>query len=102
MPGRSCAASKDAGHRGGRTLPHVRPTAASAASRGDASGRESSPSGRRDVTREHPDGDDPSGNLGAFVEVLYCGWITARQAAESDPDETARLLLDRMENGPPA
>ncbi len=44
--------------------------------------------------------DDSSGNFGMFVDSLYCGWIKARQAAGSDPDETARLLLDRMENDP--
>lgn len=44
--------------------------------------------------------DDSSGNFGTFVAGLYCGWIKARQAAKSSADETARLLLDRMENDP--
>jgi hypothetical protein len=44
--------------------------------------------------------DDSSGNFGLFVVSLYCGWIKARQAAGSDVDETARLLLGRMENDP--
>ena len=44
--------------------------------------------------------DDSSGNFGMFIESLYCGWIEARQAAKSNADETARLLLDRMENDP--
>jgi len=44
--------------------------------------------------------DDSSGNFGMFVDSLYCGWIKARQAAGSDADETARVLLDRMENDP--
>ncbi|MFQ5827878.1 MAG: hypothetical protein ACE5JD_01800 [Candidatus Methylomirabilia bacterium] len=37
--------------------------------------------------------DDSSGNFGMFVVSLYCGWIKARQAAGSNADETARLLL---------
>jgi len=44
--------------------------------------------------------DDSSGNFGALVVSLYCGWIKARQAAGSDADETARLLLGRIENDP--
>jgi hypothetical protein len=44
--------------------------------------------------------DDSSGNFGMFVVSLYCGWIKARQAAGSNADETARLLLDRMGNDP--
>jgi len=44
--------------------------------------------------------DDSSGSFGMFVESLYCGWIKARQAARSDADETAKLLLDRMEHDP--
>ena len=44
--------------------------------------------------------DDSSGNFGLFVVSLYCGWIKARQAANADPDATARLLLDRMEHDP--
>ena len=35
-----------------------------------------------------------------FVESLSCGWIQARQAAGADPDETARLLLARMDDHP--
>ncbi len=41
--------------------------------------------------------DDSSGNFAMFVVSLYCGWIRARQAASVDADETARLLLGRME-----
>lgn len=44
--------------------------------------------------------DGSSGNFGMFVDKLFCGWITARQAARCDPSETAMLLLDRMENDP--
>ncbi len=44
--------------------------------------------------------DDSSGNFGGFVDSLYRGWVTARKAARSNADETARLLLDRMENDP--
>lgn len=44
--------------------------------------------------------DDSSGNFGMFVVRLYGDWIKARQAARADGDETARLLLDRMENDP--
>ncbi len=44
--------------------------------------------------------DDSGGNFGMLVDGLYCGWIKARQAAKSDADETARLLLDHMENDP--
>lgn len=44
--------------------------------------------------------DDSSGNLGMFVESLYCGWIKARQAAGGAPDETARWLLARMDDDP--
>jgi hypothetical protein len=44
--------------------------------------------------------DDSSGNLGMFVVSLCQGWIKARRAAGSDVDETARLLLGRMENDP--
>src|SRR3972149_572049 len=35
-----------------------------------------------------------------FVVSLYCGWVRARQAASADADETARLLLGRMETDP--
>jgi len=34
--------------------------------------------------------DDSSGSFGMFVEGLFCGWVQARQAAGSDPDETTR------------
>jgi hypothetical protein len=43
---------------------------------------------------------DDDGYFGQVVETLYCGWVKARQAAGADPDKTARLLLDRMENDP--
>lgn len=33
--------------------------------------------------------DDSSGDSGMFVVSLYCGWITARQAARADADATA-------------
>jgi tetratricopeptide (TPR) repeat protein len=41
--------------------------------------------------------DDSGGYLGQFVEELLCDWIKARQVAESDPDETARHLLEWMD-----
>ena len=44
--------------------------------------------------------DDSSGQLGQFVEELYCGWITAREAAGADPAETASTLLNWMEEDP--
>ena len=44
--------------------------------------------------------DDSSGNFSTLIATLYCGWIRARQAASADADETARLLLGRMENDP--
>ncbi len=44
--------------------------------------------------------DDSSGNFAMFVVSLYCRWIRARQAGSADADETARLLLWRMENDP--
>jgi hypothetical protein len=43
---------------------------------------------------------DDDGYFGLFVEALYCGWLKARQATGADPDKTASLLLDRMENDP--
>ena len=43
---------------------------------------------------------DDDGYFELFVEALYCGWVKARQAAGADPDKTAKLLLDRMENDP--
>ncbi len=43
---------------------------------------------------------DDDGYFGVFVEGFYRGWVKARQTAGSDPDKTARLLLDCMENDP--
>ena len=40
--------------------------------------------------------DDSSGNLGMFVEKLFCGWIKARQAAHADGEKTAEKLLGWM------
>ena len=44
--------------------------------------------------------DDSSGSFGRFVRGLFCGWVTARQAAGADRDETATRLLDWMEDDP--
>jgi len=44
--------------------------------------------------------DDSNGYFGQLVDSLYIGWLKARQATGGDPDETASLLLDRMENDP--
>jgi hypothetical protein len=41
--------------------------------------------------------DDSGGNLGMFVESLFCGWIRARVAAGADRDETAKTLLAWMD-----
>ncbi|MBI2931112.1 MAG: hypothetical protein HYY16_05635 [Planctomycetes bacterium] len=41
--------------------------------------------------------DDSGGNLGMFVESLFCGWIRARVAAGADRDETAKTLLGWMD-----
>jgi hypothetical protein len=41
--------------------------------------------------------DDSDGDFGMFAGSLCCRWIEARQAARANPDETAALLLDRME-----
>lgn len=41
--------------------------------------------------------DDSGGNLGMFVEGLFCGWIRARGAAGADVDETARMLVGWMD-----
>ncbi len=41
--------------------------------------------------------DDSGGNLGMFVGGLFCGWIKARVAAGADRDETAKTLLDWMD-----
>ena len=43
---------------------------------------------------------DSSGSFGLFVDDLICAWIKARQASGADPDETAALLLARMDNDP--
>jgi hypothetical protein len=40
--------------------------------------------------------DDSDGEFGTFAGDLYCGWIAARQAADADRGETARLLLEWM------
>jgi len=44
--------------------------------------------------------DDSSGIFGMQVEELFCGWIKPRQAANDDPDDTARSLLSWMEDDP--
>ena len=44
--------------------------------------------------------DDSSGNFGMLVEDLFRGWIKARQAANLDPDETAKLLFYWMDDDP--
>ena len=44
--------------------------------------------------------DDSSGKFGMLVEDLFRGWIKARQAANDDPDETAKSLLSWMEDDP--
>jgi len=44
--------------------------------------------------------DDSSGNFGMFVETIFSGWVKARQAAEADPVETARRILDWMDDDP--
>lgn len=44
--------------------------------------------------------DDSSGSFGQFVGELFCGWIEARQAAGSDPDQTATRLLAWMDHDP--
>ncbi len=41
--------------------------------------------------------DDSSGNLGMFVEDLFCGWIKARQATHADSEKTAERLLGWMD-----
>ncbi len=41
--------------------------------------------------------DDSGGNLGMFVENLFCGWIKARQAAHADGEKTAEKLLGWMD-----
>ena len=44
--------------------------------------------------------DDSGGYFGMFVESLFCDWIRARQAAGANRDETATLLLDRIDDDP--
>ena len=44
--------------------------------------------------------DDSDAELGMFVERLVCAWIRARQAAGAPPEQTARWLLDRMDDDP--
>ncbi len=44
--------------------------------------------------------DDSSGDFGMLLDDLFRGWIKARQAANHDPDETARSLLSWMEDDP--
>jgi hypothetical protein len=41
--------------------------------------------------------DDSDGEFGMFAGNLYCSWIAARQEADADRSETARLLLHWME-----
>ncbi len=42
--------------------------------------------------------DDSDGEFGTFSGGLYSGWIVARQAADADRSETARLLLQWMDD----
>ncbi|MBI4658500.1 MAG: hypothetical protein HY735_06575 [Verrucomicrobia bacterium] len=42
--------------------------------------------------------DDSSGSFGQFVGGLYCGWITARQAAGANSNDTASRLLSWMDD----
>ena len=44
--------------------------------------------------------DDSSGNFGMLVQNLFCGWIEARQAAQKDPNKTAKSLLSWMDDDP--
>ncbi len=44
--------------------------------------------------------DDSDGDFGMLVEDLFLDWIKSRQAANHDPDETAKLLLSWMEDDP--
>jgi tetratricopeptide (TPR) repeat protein len=41
--------------------------------------------------------DDSGGNLGMFVEDLFCGWVRARVRERANPDETAKTLLEWMD-----
>jgi hypothetical protein len=40
--------------------------------------------------------DDSSGDFGMLVENLFLDWIKSRQAANHDPDETAKLLCTHL------
>ena len=42
--------------------------------------------------------DDSSGSFGMFAQSLISGWITARQAAETFPQQTTAHLLAWMDN----
>jgi len=42
--------------------------------------------------------DDSGGCFGQVVPDLFSDWVRARQAAESDPDETAEFLVSWMQN----
>ncbi len=42
--------------------------------------------------------DDSDGMFGDFAGTLFCGWVRARQSAKKDNDETAELLLRRMDD----
>src|SRR5262249_46010343 len=42
--------------------------------------------------------DDSSGNLGMFVDDLFCGWIKAAQAAGVSPDDVAGRILQWQKN----
>lgn len=44
--------------------------------------------------------DDSGGNFGMLVDDLFRDWIESRQAANDDPDETAKSLLSWMEDDP--
>src|SRR2546425_7615760 len=44
--------------------------------------------------------DDSDGDFGMFVNDLFCGWIKARQQAGADREETASILLNRMNDDP--
>jgi tetratricopeptide (TPR) repeat protein len=44
--------------------------------------------------------DDSGGDFGQFVRALFSGWIKARQAAGTGPEETASRLLVWMDNDP--
>jgi hypothetical protein len=44
--------------------------------------------------------DDSSGYFGMLVHDLFRGWIKARQAANDDPEETAKWLLSWLEEDP--